>query len=205
MLQPDAVAARTMDLLKRLAAIPELSDYRLVEGTALALQIGHRLSYDLDFFSDQRTDLMYVESALLRQPGMRLKANSQYALFLECDGVKIDVVNYPETFTCKPILLDKIAMAARQDIAIMKMKTIMNRGFKRDFFDLYFLLEEYSITEMINFFFDKYSNIDPVALYRSLTYFEDAENNESPVLLRNKSLSWETVKATMMAEARKLV
>ncbi|MCU0432206.1 MAG: nucleotidyl transferase AbiEii/AbiGii toxin family protein [Bacteroidia bacterium] len=205
MLQPDAVAAGTMDLLKRLAGLPELSSYRLAGGTALALQIGHRISYDLDFFSDKRPDLKYVEAALLQQSGMRLKANSSYALFLECNGVKIDVINYPEIFTREPVLLDGIPMTVKEDIAIMKLKTIMNRGLKRDFYDLFFLLEEYPMNLLLTFFFDKYSNVDPVALFKSLTYFEDAESNEPPVLLRNKLLSWEEVKLKMISETQKLL
>lgn len=205
MLQVNAVPAGTMDILTSLASQPCLHDFRLVGGTSLALQIGHRLSVDLDFFSDQKADLVLIEDELLQLKGIKLKSKSTYALFFEYEGVKVDVLNYSYPFITAPVAEGKITLAHKDDIAAMKLKTVMNRGAKRDFYDIYFLLEEYSFPQMFELFYRKYKNIEPQAILKSLNYFEDAEAEAAPVLLRDKDLSWKKVKQTITNETRKLV
>lgn len=205
MLQVNAVPPGTMDILKHLASQPCLENFRLVGGTALALQIGHRLSVDLDFFSEKKNDLIQIENELLRLPGMSLKNKASYVLFMLMKGVKIDIMNYPYKFIAPPIKLENIKIAHKDDIAAMKLKTIMNRGAKRDFFDIVFLLQFYSLKEIFSLFEKKYGNIEPVAIYHSLLYFEDAEKQEDPVLLKNKSLTWQQVKQTIISETKKLL
>ena len=82
MLQTNGVATRTMDLLRLIAAQPCLENFFLVGGTSLALQIGHRLSYDLDFFSSAKNNIEVIENELLQVNGIKLKSTSSYALFL---------------------------------------------------------------------------------------------------------------------------
>jgi hypothetical protein len=55
MLQLHTIDPRTLELLKRLSAEPELSQHFLVGGTSLALQIGHRISVDLDLFTHRKS------------------------------------------------------------------------------------------------------------------------------------------------------
>lgn len=205
MLQLDAVAPRTLDILKQLSLQPCLQNFRLVGGTSLALQIGHRISYDLDFFSEQKNDLFYIETELLQLPGLSLKNKASYVLFLMADGVKIDIMNYPYKFISPIVETENIRLAHIDDIAAMKLKTIMNCGAKRDFYDIVFLLQHYSLKQLFDLFQKKYGNIEPVAIYHSLLYFEDAEKQANPVLLKNKSLSWEQVKKRIIEETRKLL
>ena len=205
MLQVNAVPPRTMDILKRLASQPCLQNFRLVGGTALALQIGHRLSVDLDFFSDQKNDLIQIEDELLQLPDTRLKSKSSYALFFDIENVKLDILNYSYPFIASPIKLENITLAHKDDITAMKLKTIMNRGAKRDFYDIYFLLNDYSFEHMFGLFEKKYSNIEPYAIVRSLGYFEDADLQSPPVLLKEKNLTWEKVKQTIIEETKKLL
>ena len=87
----------------------------------------------------------------------------------------------------------------------MKLKTSMNRGAKKDFYDIYFLLKEYSLTTMFEFFVKKYHNIEPNAIIKSLTYFEEAHNQENPVLLKEKDLTWEKVQETIINATRDIV
>lgn len=152
MLQANAVPAGTMDILTGLSSQPSLRDFRLVGGTSLALQIGHRLSVDLDFFSDQKADLVLIEDELLQLEGIKLKSKATYALFFEYQGVKVDVLNYSYPFITDPVVEGKVTLAHKDDIAAIKLKTVMNRGAKRDFYDIYFLLEEYTFPEMFGFF-----------------------------------------------------
>lgn len=204
MLQINAVPSGTLDILKEIAAQPCMENFRLVGGTALALQIGHRLSYDLDFFSERKNDLIHIENELLKLPDISLKNRASYVLFMMMKGVKIDIMNYPYEFISPAIELEHIKLAHTDDIAAMKLKTIMNRGAKRDFYDIVFLLKRYSLKEMFLLFEKKYGNIEPMAIYHSLLYFEDAEKQENPVLLKNISLTWEKVKQAIITETRKL-
>ena len=84
----------------------------------------------------------------------------------------------------------------------MKLKTAMNRGAKKDFYDIYFLLQQTTLANMFELFEKKYTNITPVAILKSLTYFEDAEETETPVLLKEKSLTWEQVKKTITKDTQ---
>ncbi|MDP3567294.1 nucleotidyl transferase AbiEii/AbiGii toxin family protein [Sediminibacterium sp.] len=205
MLQLNAVSARTLDLLRLVGKQKCLSDFYLVGGTSLALQIGHRLSYDFDFFSTKKSDLFLVENELLQLPNVVLKNTSEYALFMEIKNVKLDILNYPYPFLAEPILFEGIKLANKEDIAAMKLKTVMNRGSKRDFYDIYFLLHDFTLQEMIDLFEKKYKNINKFAVQRSLVYFEDAEHQEDIVLLKEKTLTWQHVKQTLINEVKKMV
>ncbi len=205
MLQINAVPTRTMDILKLLASQPCLESFYLVGGTALSLQIGHRLSYDLDFFSSGKNDLEMIQNELLQLDHIRLKTRSDYALFMEYESIKIDILNYGYRFIYPPVSYGNIKLANLKDIAAMKLKTIMNRGAKRDFYDIYFLLEVFSLEYMLELFRIKYENIEPIAIYKSLCYFEDAEGQEDPILLVNTALTWERVKNRMIQETKNLL
>ena len=82
MLQLDAVPTGTLDILEYFANLPCMKGFYLVGGTSLALQIGHRLSIDLDFFSDTKKDMLEIENELLFIEGIKLNKSSAYALFL---------------------------------------------------------------------------------------------------------------------------
>lgn len=205
MLQLDAVPTGTMDILEFVANQPCLKDFYLVGGTSLALQIGHRLSVDLDFFTSQRKDINEIENELLFLEDFKLNAKNNYSIFGEYKGVKIDILNYPYKFISEPIMYKGITLCNKEDICAMKLKTSMNRGAKKDFYDIYFLLKEYSLTTMFEFFVKKYHNIEPNAIIKSLTYFEEAHNQENPVLLKEKDLTWEKVQETIITETRKIV
>ncbi len=205
MLQLNAVPAGTMDILEFLANQPFLKDFYLVGGTSLALQIGHRLSIDLDFFSSQKKNITEIENELLFLDGFKLNAKNNYSIFGEYNGVKVDILNYPYQFISEPILHNGITLCNKEDICAMKLKTSMNRGAKKDFYDIYFLLQEYSLAHMFELFVKKYHNIEPNAIIRSLTYFEDANKHENPVLLKEKELTWDTVQETIIKATREIV
>lgn len=205
MLQLNAVPAGTMDILEFLANQPCLKDFYLVGGTSLALQIGHRLSIDLDFFSSQKKNIAEIENELLFLEEFKLNAKNSYSIFGEYKGVKVDILNYPYQFISEPIRHNGITLCNKEDICAMKLKTTMNRGSKKDFYDIYFLLQEYTLIDMFDLFVKKYHNIEPNAVIRSLTYFEDAHPQENPVLLKETSLTWKKVQETIINATRGIV
>jgi hypothetical protein len=98
-----------------------------------------------------------------------------------------------------------IKLADERDIAAMKIDAISSRGNKKDFIDLFFLLEKYSLTELIDFFEKKYKDIEynKLHIFKSLVYFNDAESEPMPIMI--KKAEWETVKEKIKAEVKKMV
>jgi predicted nucleotidyltransferase component of viral defense system len=84
-------------------------------------------------------------------------------------------------------------MASVEDIAAMKLDAITGRGSKKDFYDLYFLLQQFSIDDLFSFYIEKYPHQTTFHVIRSLTYFEDAEIQPNPIVF-DKTITWEVVK-----------
>lgn len=196
MLQYSTVEPGTLDLLRRLMSINELSDFFLVGGTALSLYFGHRLSIDLDLFSAtpfETTEVIPIlESAF---PGFSYRnINSTIGLFSFIDGVKVDFVKYHQyKFIEPPQLVDGLRLMSIPDIAAMKIAAILKRGVKKDFYDISELLNHYTINDLIGFYNRKFPNQQLlISIPQALTYFEDANESEAPISLKNKT--WPQVK-----------
>jgi hypothetical protein len=83
-----------------------------------------------------------------------------------------------------------------EDIAAMKVNAVAGRGSIKDFIDIYFLLNEFSIKEMIGFYLQKYPDGSEFMVRKSLTYFDDADNEEAPILFHD--ISWSEIKKTIL-------
>src|SRR6266513_2083225 len=96
MLQPRAIEPATLDLLKKILAIPEFSNFYLVGGTALAIKFGHRLSIDLDLFSIEDFNKEEVLSALLKHfpETQYLQDSNPIGIFCTINNVKVDIVKH---------------------------------------------------------------------------------------------------------------
>ena len=199
MLQYSTIDKRTLELLKSLMQQDFLTNFNLVGGTALALQMGHRISIDLDFFTNQICNLSEIRGQLdqnyqiqeisEKKGGLNLKINYPES---SRNSIKVDIVKYKYELI-KPIITDNgIRLLSKEDIVPMKLAAIANRGAKKDFYDLYFLLHEYSLKEMISFFEIKFSNYNNFYVIKSLTYFEDAETDIDPKMIIK--CSWKEIK-----------
>lgn len=189
----ETVDAGTIDLLIKLQHLPAFSALRLVGGTALALQIGHRKSIDLDLFGSITADEFEV-SGQLAQIGVAtiLRRSKNINIYL-IEGIKIDIVNYSYKWLEDPLTDSGFTMAHKTDIAAMKLAAITGRGTKKDFIDIYFLLQEYSLREILNFYNQKYSDGSEFLVLKSLAYFADADLDENPVMM--KPVHWNAIKA----------
>ena len=194
MLSFQTVFPDTLELLKKLMQQPLLKDMRLVGGTSLALQFGHRRSVDLDFFGSTTEDIdeltaMMTECATDVEKSGCTKAIKAYFL----DGVKVDVVNYRYDWIDEPVIEDGIRLASPKDIAAMKVNAVMGRGTKKDFVDVYFLLQHYSFEELIKLYLQKYTDGSEYRALLSMTYFADADPQPMPYMFQK--VDWETIKA----------
>lgn len=196
MLQYQTVEPATLELIKKLQSLDELQDARLVGGTALALQIGHRKSVDIDLFMSNTVDVNDLLAAIQTITNdVVLLSSSRTMRFLRVNSVKVDVVAYPYKWIDEPVSEDGITLASVKDIAAMKISAITNRGTKKDFIDLYFLLQQFTFQEIIELYKTKYPDAVMFTTLKSLAYFDDAEPEPMPYML--KDLSWEQVKSVV--------
>ncbi len=190
MLHKRTVEPSTFSLLAELMALPQLSEFYLVGGTALALQIGHRWSVDLDLFCDLKWDPETLMECLPR-PLEKTAATSVFQGYY-IHEVKCDFVRYLYPRQLPLIVDEQIRMASPLEIAAMKLMAITNRGKKKDFVDLHFLLKMYSLKEIFDLFIKKYPETQPFLVARSLCYFGDAEEDPDPLLF--SPIEWSKIK-----------
>lgn len=193
MLHYKTIEPTTLELLKKLQNIPAFSEMRLVGGTSLALQLGHRSSIDIDLFGNIEFDNFNILPKLNKIGKIKILKQSENINIFLIDGVKVDIVNYFYKWLDKPIIKDELVLSTKKDISAMKLAAITGRGTKKDFIDLFFLLKYYSVSEMLNFYKKKYSDGSDFMVLKSLTYFADAEENEMPYMFEN--IEWNEVKA----------
>ena len=191
MLSYETVEPHTLELLKRIMAEPLFSDMRLVGGTALALQYGHRRSVDL--FGSMPQDADGMEEKLAAISELHVIKNSERIRIYSLDKIKVDFVDYSRyPWIDKPVVDGNIRLASPRDIAAMKINAAEGWGTKKDFIDIYFLLQHYSLSDILAFYSQKYPEYSKFRALMSLTYFEDAENQLMPKMFNH--VSWETVK-----------
>ena len=203
MLQTQTVVPELLELLKKIMNEELFQDYFLVGGTSLSLQIGHRNSIDIDLFGDSEINQNLFIEKLKDYGEVIVTQSSKNVLITEVSGVKVDFVNYKYPLLLKPITIDKIRMLSITDIAAMKLNAIAGRGSKKDFVDLFYLLDEFSMRQMLDFYNQKYSDGSEFMVIKSLSYFEDADEQLNPKMLKN-SFNWEKCKQKIIEEVIKL-
>ncbi len=156
MLHYKTVNTKTLELLSKIQSVDIFKNLRLVGGTSLALQIGHRESIDLDFFGVLNIDKFEILTALNNIGNVKIIQSTKNINIFSVNGIKVDIVNYPYPWLEKTHLEDQIKLAGKSDIAAMKLSAITGRGSKKDFIDLFFLLKEFSFKELLSFYEQKY-------------------------------------------------
>ncbi len=204
MLQTQTVVPELLELLKKIMNEKLFRDYFLVGGTSLSLQIGHRNSIDIDLFGNCEINQNLFIEKLKDYGEVIVSQSSKNILITEVNGIKLDFVNYKYPLLSDSIEIDQIRMLSIMDIAAMKLNAIAGRGSKKDFIDLYFLLNEFTLREMLDFYLQKYSDGSEFMVQKSLTYFEDANNQLNPKML-HQSFNWEICKQKIIEEVIKLL
>ncbi|HMT72902.1 MAG TPA: nucleotidyl transferase AbiEii/AbiGii toxin family protein [Chitinophagaceae bacterium] len=201
MLHFETVDSPTLELLNKIMAEPLFSPLRLVGGTAMALQAGHRKSVDLDLFGALSLDETILTETVSSMGNIVWLNKLKNIKSLLVNGIKVDFVNYSYPWLSEPLNENNIRLASKKDIAAMKLAAITGRGAKKDFTDLYFLLKEFSLKEMVQLYEEKFADGSAFMVLKSLVYFEDAENDEMPEMLM--PASWEMIKKTVTQHHRK--
>ncbi len=200
-----AILPDTLRAIKLVAAIPVIGDGYLAGGTALALQIGHRISVDLDFFTSKKFEPKTLDTQLKQYPEFVHEGVGWGTVWGKLGETKFSYFyyDYPLLFDTQDFL--GIRLADKRDIAAMKVVAIGDRGTKRDFVDLWFLAQEYSVDKVLEFYDQKYHKLESnlYHIIRSLSWFEEADREkEMPQML--KPVDWEEVKTFFGSEAKRL-
>ena len=202
MLHLETIEPKTLELLRRLQSLSIFEHSRLVGGTALALQLGHRKSIDLDMFGSIEATSGEIQDACRNAGELEISKTSKNINIYWLDGIKVDCVNYPYEWLEECKILDGLRLASVNDIAAMKISAIINRGTKKDFIDLHFLLKEMSLNQILDLYDKKYPDGSRFIAIKSLTYFEDAESDPMPYMFND--VTWDDVKGSIISEIKKL-
>jgi len=120
----------------------------------------------------------------------------------DLQDVKVDFVNYQYEWIDEIVKEDGIRLADIKDIAAMKIAAIIGRGTKKDFVDLFFLLQHFSLQQILDLYTQKYPDGSLFIAIKSLAYFDDAESNPMPYMFDN--ISWSEIKSTIRSVVKGL-
>jgi hypothetical protein len=199
--------------LNKLMKIEELKNFRLVGGTSLSLQIGHRMSVDIDLFTDAAYDSIDFDridkvicstfpTVEMGYGGNNSMGKSYFVGTSKEDLVKLDIF-YTDSFVFPLLIEQDIRFARLEEIAAMKLEVIGNNGRKKDFWDLHELMDYFSLNQMIEFYEKRYPySLTKKEIISQLTFFDNADEDFDPICLRNKY--WELIKLDFDEKFRRI-
>ncbi len=191
---PFNVAPETFLLTQQLQALPILKDFYLVGGTALALPIGHRNSIDIDLFTNHEFETEQLISVIRESFVMEERFVRKNTIIGMIDNIKVDFIYHPYHLVKPPITEEGITYLSMEDIAAMKLHAIVNSGQRlKDFVDVYYLLQHFSIKDMLQFYEKKYDRTNPLIAVKALTFFGDIDPDVDPLKMR-KALPLDKIK-----------
>ena len=195
MLFINTLTAGTLALLKELNTVPSLEAFPLVGGTNLSLRYGHRISIDLDLFTNTpfQPDELFTEIVKKFPQTVKIDQRGQ-SIWLSINGVKVDLILHEYPYLQGVEIVDQIRMLSVEDIIPMKLEAMATRGVKKDFWDIAELLNHFSLRQMLQFHQQKYANSDLGHIILSASYFADAEKEKTDPLSLN-GITWPQVKA----------
>jgi len=204
----EAVPPLLRELLAEIGQMPFASRFYLAGGSALALRLGHRISVDLDFFSDvdevgddSRAEIV---AAFQQRRATEVLEDVFGNLLMEIEGTHVGFFSYGYLLLEPPAEVLGVRVAGLLDVGMMKLDALIGRGARKDFYDLYFIAQQVPLEEMLHQGPVKYPyarDYEMMAL-TSLTYFENADRQMAIESL--PPTDWETVKDFFVAEARRL-
>jgi len=202
MLQKQAVKPELLELLEELMLVNEFTNFNLVGGTALALYEGHRLSVDIDLFGRSEINPDFFTQILKDKGETIILSQSAKILIYVINKIKVDFVDYDFQLLEPVNVIDGIRLVSKKDIAAMKLNAIAGRGSKKDFVDVYQLLNDFSLSEMLTFYAQKYPNGSEFMVLKSLLYFDDAEIEPDPIMLI--PITWSQIKERIIHEVKEI-
>jgi len=204
MLQTQSVREPLWNILRDLQKKELFKDYFLVGGTALSLQLGHRISDDIDLFTRNNINKDEILDFLNRDYNGNYQIHNMQNIILQIiiNGIKVDFVKYDYNLIEDVKSDEGIKYLGIKDISAMKLMAVANRGDQaKDFVDIYYLLRKINLSDMFEYYKQKYNQNDISPIKRSLVYFDDVtDSNWASVKLLKGALSKEKIKQTIIKE-----
>jgi len=200
----NAISADTLRGIKILGKTGVLGQAYLAGGTALVLHLGHRISYDLDFFTEE----VFEENAMagkLGTVGEFVKDKVDWRTVLGTfEKMKFSIFYYQYPLVTETVQFEGVRVVQPPDIAAMKLLAISDRGMKRDFVDLYFMRSLFPLEQVFNWYGQKFGRLEErrYHLLRGLSYFEDADRDQQLHMIA--PLDWDEVKRYFADEVKRL-
>ena len=210
----NTVSPLLLSTLQDLMKTSVFDDFRLVGGTSLSLQLGHRQSVDIDLFTDCMYDSVdfksiddyfrkqyaYVDTFKTDIVGM---GKSYYIGNSKNDCIKLDLF-YTDSYIRPILLIDGLRLASLEEIAAMKIDVVSRSGRKKDFWDIHELMEVFSIDEMLHLHEERYPySHDKQEIITNFSSFENADIDFDPICLRKKY--WEIIKLDLIEAVQQIL
>ena len=198
----DILPEEQLKLFEKLSSQTFIKDFYLAGGTRLALQIGHRQSVDFDFFIPADFETSAIINIMTQLGDYQRENEEKNTINGSLNGVRISFFGYRYDIIDNFINYNNIRLAGMKDIAAMKLEAIAGRGSKKDFVDLFFLLQQYTLEEIFSFHTQKYGAglSNQYHHLKSLVYFADAESEAMPLM--QQSIKWNDIKNQIISVAK---
>ena len=204
MLYKETITPELLEVLQSLMSIDELATFQLVGGTAIALQLGHRKSIDIDLFSNKKVDLRLISRSLKAKfpelPNMTL-TQTNVGAFIR--GVRVDIYDdWLIPFRKQAIVEEGVRLSALEDLAAFKLSTIIGRREKKDYIDLYFLFKHFGGDRMLSSFKSYEPLLSDKSLLFALAEVDNARDNNTPMPEMLVDINWEEIRELITYECR---
>ncbi len=202
----EVLSKKQTEILPCLSLLKKKNFY-LAGGTALALQIKHRTSLDFDFYTLQKFDAVKVYHQFQEQKPKKilLDTMAEDTLLLELNNIGVSLFTYPYPLVKTLVKSNYFNLASLEDIAAMKIIAIIQRGIRRDFVDLYFLIKKIGLEKILKFTGKKYAGFNEYLALQALTYFGDAEVEEKKRKVKFfVPFNWEEAKKFFIFEVNRI-
>jgi hypothetical protein len=187
---------------------PFAQRFYLAGETALALQLGHRISVDLDFFSisdellgESRREIV---AALHERFPLEIIENTMGRLLLTVQGSRMHFFSYGYPLLVPTVMVEGVALAGLLDIGLMKMDAIVGRAARKDFYDLYFLTHDIPLEEMLAQGQRKYPHTRDFAMMVLAALVDFAYADQQAAIATFPPVDWESVKAFFVQEIQRI-
>jgi len=200
----EAVEYKLLNMIQSLQKEDLFKSYILAGGTALALQIGHRISTDIDLFTDKEQNKKLLLDYFQEKYGYYdVESIQKDILRIMVNGIKIDLVKISNNNIEAPCNEKGVVFFGKKDIAAMKLRAIMLRTYNRDFIDIAYLMKEYSLDEMFDFYKKKYSSLDIAIVKCALLKCNDINDWNEDIKMIKNDMQLENIPLLIEHELRK--
>ena len=193
--------------LRQLMKIEELNSFRLVGGTGLALQLGHRSSIDIDLFAAGNAPSPRELAVILEKnflSGFSISRFQQYGLSASINQIKVDIYDWKVPYYSPPVMIDQIRFASVDDVFAFKCEALTGRKSEKDFVDLSEILLHQPLDQLLLAFTHRYPFITKAAIFAILLKPESFERDftiryapgkswdEYQMVMKDKIVAYET-------------